>query len=183
MKKTILYISISIDGYIADSEGSVGWIDSCDIPHEVGGCYERFISGIDTVIIGWRTYHQIVTELSPDHWVYEGLDSYIITHRKNDDTEDIHFTDENPADLIRRLKVREGKDIWVCGGASVINQLMKEGLIDTLHLTVLPVTLGSGIRLFNDGRPLSGYSLTELNRYGDIIEVIYTKKQPTAPGL
>lgn len=88
MKKVILYISISIDGYIADSDGNVGWIDSCGIPEEVAGCYERFIAGIDSVVMGWRTYHQIVTELSPDNWVYEGMESYVITHRQLDDEGD-----------------------------------------------------------------------------------------------
>lgn len=173
MRKAILYISISIDGYIADSDGGVGWIDDCGIPAEVAGCYDRFISGIDTVVMGWTTYNQIVTELSPGNWVYEGLRSYVITHRQKEDTEEIHFTKELPGDLVRRLKTQEGKDIWICGGASVANQLMAERLVDVLHLTVLPVTLGGGIRLFNEGLPLSGYTLAKLNQYADIIELIY----------
>lgn len=174
MKRVILYISISIDGYIADSDGNVGWIDSCGIPEEVAGCYERFIAGIGSVVMGWRTYNQIVTELSPDNWVYEGMGSYVITHRQLDDTKEIHFTDETPGDLIRRLKAQDGKDIWICGGASIANQLLAEGLIDVLHLTIIPVTLGSGIPLFKEGRPFARFSLKTLNQYDDIVELIYT---------
>lgn len=177
MRKVILYISVSIDGYIADSRGKVDWIDSCAIPEEVAGSYDRFIAGVDSVVMGWTTYNQIVTELSPDNWVYGGLQSYVVTHRQHEDTEDVHFTDEKPADLIRRLKAQEGKDIWLCGGAMVANQIMAEGLVDVLHLTVLPVTLGNGVRLFNDGLPRSIYSLTKLGQYDDIIELIYTLKQ------
>lgn len=173
MRKVILYIAISIDGYIADADGKVDWIDSCGIPDDAAGCYERFTEGVDTVVMGWRTYHQIVTELSPDNWVYAGMESYVITHRQNDDKAGIHFTSENPGDLIRRLKLHGGKDIWICGGASVVNQLMADGLIDVLHLTVLPVTLGGGIRLFNEGLPVARYSLATLNRYTDIVEMIY----------
>lgn len=172
----IIYISISIDGYIADAAGKVDWIESCGIPEEVGACYDRFIAGVDTVVMGWTTYRQIVTELSPDRWVYEGLQSYVVTHRPNEDTPEIHFTSEAPADVVRSLKAQEGKDIWICGGASICNQLMSEGMVDVLHLTVLPVVLGSGISLFNGGLPRSGYSLRELNRYADIIELIYDRK-------
>lgn len=173
MRKVILYIAVSLDGYIADSDGRVDWIDSCGIPEEMTGCYERFVAGIDTVVMGWRTYQQIVTELSPDNWVYDGLQSYVITHRRKENCEEIQFTDENPVSLISRLKMQDGKDIWICGGASVANQLMAEGLIDVLHLTMLPITLGSGLRLFNEGLPLSRYSLVKLNQYADIIELIY----------
>lgn len=174
MRKVILYIAVSIDGYIADLDGKVDWIDSCEIPEEVAGCYDRFIAGIDTVVMGWRTYHQIVTELSPDNWIYTGLQSYVITHRHSKNRDDIQFTDEALGGLIRRLKTQAGKDIWVCGGASIVNQLMAEGLVDVLHLTVIPVALGSGIRLFNEGLPFSKYSLTKLNQYADIIELIYS---------
>lgn len=177
MRKVILYISISIDGYIADSNGKVDWIDSCNIPEDVAGSYDRFIADVDTVVMGWTTYLQIVTELSPDVWVYNGLHSYIITHRQKEDAEDIHFTDEHPCGLVGRLKELEGKDIWICGGASVANQLMAEALVDVLHLTVLPVTLGNGIRLFNDGLPLSRYSLTKLNQSADVVEMIYAHKR------
>lgn len=173
MRKTILYISVSLDGYIADSRGNVDWIDSCDIPEEVARGYDRFIEGIDTVVMGWRTYNQIVTELSPGKWVYDGLQSYVVTHRKKEDGREIHFTDETPGDLIRRLKSHAGKDIWICGGASVAGQLLAEGLIDVLHLTVLPVALGSGLRLFNEGLPRSEFSLTKISQHGDIAELIY----------
>lgn len=176
MRKTILYISSSLDGYIADADGKVSWIDQCDISEEAAGSYDRFIKNIDTVIMGWTTYNQIVTELSPDCWIYKGLQSYIVTHRKNTSTDDIFFTDENPSDLIARLKKCPGKDIWICGGASIANQLMASGQIDIIYLTILPVTLGAGIRLFQEGLPFSTYTLSNINRYDDVAELIYSRK-------
>lgn len=175
MRKSILYISMSLDGYIADSEGGVGWIDECEIPEEVAGSYERFIAGVDTVVMGWNTYHQIVTELSPDRWVYEGLETYVVTHRRMQAGKDIRFTDENPGELARRLRQQEGKDIWICGGACLANRLMAEGLVDMIYLTVLPVALGGGIRLFGEGLPAARYRLDELRRHGDVAEMIYRR--------
>lgn len=182
MRKVILYISTSIDGYIADRDGGVSWIDGCGLPEDLAGSYERFVKDIDTVVMGWNTYHQIVTELSPDRWVYEGMDTYVITHRDHDDINGIHFTCEPPCRLIRQLKEKAGKDIWICGGASVVNQLMDDGLVDMLHLTILPVMLGSGIRLFNEGLHCSKYSLIASRQYGSAVELIYMAHKPLMQG-
>ena len=75
MRKTALYIGMSLDGYIADSHGGVSWMTGQDESAENGDSYENFIKTVDTVIMGWNTYHQITTELSAGEWVYEGLTS------------------------------------------------------------------------------------------------------------
>ncbi len=63
-RKLVLYIAMSLDGYIADEHGGVSWLDSATEPVGDGG-YAAFLERIDTVILGRRTYDQIVTELSP----------------------------------------------------------------------------------------------------------------------
>ena len=84
MRKVILYIAMSLDGYIADQNGNVDWLNEYDSDEDVEGTdsYSLFLDKVDTVIIGYNTYHQIVTELSPEQWVYKGLKSYVITHNK-----------------------------------------------------------------------------------------------------
>ncbi len=93
MCKVILYIAMSLDGYIADRDGGVAWLDGdgSDCGHP--GSYPDFIQTVDTVVLGYRTYHQIISELSPENWVYRGLKSYVFTHRKLLSTEEILFTD------------------------------------------------------------------------------------------
>ncbi len=155
MRKVWLYIAMSLDGYIADSAGGVGWLDEQAAVSESGeDSYAEFIRGIDTVLLGWNTYHQIVTELSPGEWVYGGLTSYVFTHRAMPSTDEIRFTDSPPAVLVRRLRAARGKDIWVCGGANLARQLVGAELIDRYCITVVPVLLGDGVRLF-DGLPLA----------------------------
>ena len=80
MRKVVLFIAMSLDGYIADSEGGVGWLKGQDEDEGDGDVYTSFLRDVDTVIMGWNTYHQVVTELSPSEWVYAGLTSCIITH-------------------------------------------------------------------------------------------------------
>ena len=70
MRKAILYIAMSLDGYIADARGGVDWLtgDGSEPEHE--GSYPAFYNAVDTVIMGHTTYRQITCELSPGHWVY-----------------------------------------------------------------------------------------------------------------
>lgn len=62
--------------------------------------YEEFIQDVDTVIMGENTYHQLVTELSPNEWAYPDFTSYIITHTPRKSTDNVRFTDEQPCQLV-----------------------------------------------------------------------------------
>ena len=79
MKKTILYIAVSLDAYIADRNGSVDWIKGQDDLDESEDTFTPFFDSVDTVIMGKRTYDQIVTELSPNQWPYIGASTFVIT--------------------------------------------------------------------------------------------------------
>ncbi|MEG0712961.1 MAG: dihydrofolate reductase family protein [Niameybacter sp.] len=131
MRKVILYIAMSLDGYIADSKGGVEWLGGQDASSEELGSYPEFIKTVDTVIMGWKTYHQVVTELSPNEWVYSGMRSYVLTHKQKTSTDEVIFTDKSPQELLIDLKKNHGKDIWICGGASIVNQLIAQNLSST----------------------------------------------------
>lgn len=66
MRKISLFIAMSLDGYIADSKGSVEWLTGQSNDDSIDA-YSEFVKDIDTVIMGWNTYHQIITKLSPDN--------------------------------------------------------------------------------------------------------------------
>ena len=91
MRKIRLYIAMSLDGYIADKNGGVSWLSGHGQDEENIDTYSEFIKNVDTVIMGWNTYHQIVTELSPQEWVYADLKSYVITHRNRSVSKDTHL--------------------------------------------------------------------------------------------
>ena len=121
MCKVILYIAMSLDGYIADREGGVDWLGGHGDDSEMRDTYSEFIVHVDTVVMGRNTYDQIVTELSPDEWVYRDLTSCVITRREVPaSAENIRFSAEDPCRLIRSLREKEGKAIWICGGAQVV---------------------------------------------------------------
>lgn len=100
MRNVVLFIGISLDGFIAGCDGNVDWM-SGQGEEDVFDSYGEFVQNVDAVVMGWNTYHQIVTELSPEEWVYRGMDSYVITHRKmkTDPDAGIYFINENVCDL------------------------------------------------------------------------------------
>lgn len=81
MRSTILYIAMSLDGYIADTNGSVDWLAGDGSAPDTNAEDAAFFQSIDTIILGRRTYDQITTELSPEAWPYEPFMTYVITHR------------------------------------------------------------------------------------------------------
>ena len=82
MKKICLFIAMSLDGYIADSKGSVEWLTGQGNDEDNIDSYSEFVKDKDTVVMGWNTYHQIVTELSPEDWVYDDFTTYVVTQSK-----------------------------------------------------------------------------------------------------
>ena len=167
---------MSLDGYIAVANGGVDWLEGQNPEEGDGNSYDNFIREIDTVVMGWNTYRQIATELSPQQWVYEGLTSYVLTHRKIEKMDGIIFTDESPCGLIQRLRRKPGKDIWICGGASTAGQLMKEGMIDRYHISIIPTLLGSGIRLFDSLKGQTKLKLVRSQVYNGIAELVYERR-------
>lgn len=176
MRKVILFIAMSLDGYIADKDGGVGWLSGQDADAEQEDTYSEFVTGIDTVIMGWDTYHQVSTELSPSEWVYREFNSYVVTHRDESSHDKIQFVHESPCDLVQRLKEEEGKGIWICGGAKVAQQLMEKGLVDRFHISIIPTILGGGIRLFGSLEAEVLLRLVGTKSYNGITEVVYERR-------
>ena len=175
MRNVMLFIAMSLDGYIAAPDGGVGWLAGQG-EEEPFDAYGAFIREVDTVLMGWNTYHQIAAELSPEVWPYAGLTSYVLTHRAQRSTGEIRFTAEDPCALVRRLRQQEGKSIWVCGGAQLAGQLMAEDLIDTYYISVIPTLLGDGIRLFGKLDGERKLRLVETRSYDGIVDLVYVKR-------
>lgn len=176
MRKIILFIAMSLDGYIADRNGNVDWLNGQDEKEETMDVYSNFIKDVDTVIMGWNTYHQVVTELSPTEWVYDELTSYVITHRKLPSTNKIIFTEKAPCDVVDELKQKQGKNIWICGGANMIQQLVEKDFIDEYYISVIPTILGSGISLFGNTSKEMKLKLVHTQTYNGITDLVYIRR-------
>lgn len=147
--KLILYIAVSLDGYISRENGAIDWLQGHgEIEHPDFG-YEQFLATIDTVVMGWSTYHQVVTELSPDAWVYPNQEALIVTRKTPtlpDGQNVIHPQNQLAA---VEAQLAAGKNVWLIGGAQTAHEFIAHNLVDEYVITIMPILLGSGIRLFN----------------------------------
>jgi dihydrofolate reductase len=181
-RKAILYISVSMDGYIADREGksdrlfpSTSVADGSEAEENVPAApYGFFPDHVDTVLMGHNTYEQIMEERSPEEWPFSKLKSFIFTHRELDDKKGIAFVQKRPEKVLSELKEAPGKNIWIHGGSSLINQLLDAGLIDEFHLKIMPVVLGGGIPLFNRSHPDLKLQIKSTHEHEGIIDAIYS---------
>lgn len=152
MRKISLFIAMSLDGYIAKPDDDLSFLKLVEKEGEDYG-YARFTNTIDTLIIGRRTYDYVLKEIGPYHYDNGERDVYVITRNPRPDTGRTIFYTGNLSDLVKRLKSENGKNIYCDGGAEVINELLRHSLVDEFVISVIPVLLGGGIRLFQDGIP------------------------------
>jgi dihydrofolate reductase len=152
MRKISLFIATSLDGYIAKPNDDLSFLKLVEKEGEDYG-YAEFTNTIDTLIVGRKTYDYVLKEIGPSHYDNGQRDVYVITRTERPDVGNTIFYTGNLTDLVLQLKAEKGKNIYCDGGAEVINELLKQDLIDELIISVIPVLLGNGTRLFKDGRP------------------------------
>ena len=145
LSRFVVYIAMSLDGYIADGDGDVHWLEAFD-RDDYG--YEEFLQSIGSILMGRVTYDQI---LSFGQWPYKDIPTLVWSGKPLSELpEGVNEWSENLEETASWLKEKAGdKDIWILGGAQTIEALISAGMIDYMDLFVIPVLLGSGIRLFS----------------------------------
>lgn len=175
IRNIILYIAVSLDGYIARNNGAVDWLSDGSENLNIDNGYDRFYKSIDTVVMGRTTYEQVINELSPDVWVYEGKKCYVAATKKWESDNRVEFISEDIAGFVNNLKKQQGKDIWLVGGGKLIDQFIKQNLIDKYIITIIPTILGDGIPLFLGKNPEIKLKLIETINIGDMVELTYVR--------
>lgn len=152
--ETVVYIATSLDGFIARPDGAIDWLESTE-PQVEGEDYgwAEFIASVDGIVMGRATFDQL---LGFDQWIYGELPMTVLTTTRKQVPEHLRATvrlsDLEPAALLRDLGERGHRRLYVDGGKT-IQSFLREGLIDELVITRLPVLIGQGIPLFG---PLDG---------------------------
>ena len=152
MRTLSLFIASSLDGYIAQPNDDLSFLKLVEKEGEDYG-YSEFVSTIDTIILGRKTYDWVLREIGTSHYDNGERDVYVITRNERPASGRTTFYTGNLTELVQKLKNENGKNIYCDGGAEIINELLKSDLIDVLIISIVPILLGNGIRLFKDGRP------------------------------
>lgn len=148
MRKSVVYIACSLDGFIAKPNDDLSFLSIVAKEGEDYGYYD-FLKSVDTVVVGRKTYDWVMTQVT--EFPHANLDTYVITRTPRASIGKTNFYTGDLKELLLRLKAQEGKNIFVDGGAKIVNELLNHNLIDELIISIIPVLLGSGVRLFKEG--------------------------------
>lgn len=173
MRKVILYIATSFDGYIAKPNDDLGFLSIVEQEGQDYG-YADFVRTIDAVIVGRKTYDKVIS-MGFD-FPHADKDAYIITRTPRPDIGTVKFYTGDLKTLIDKLKSNNGKNIFCDGGAEIVNELLKSDLIDEFIISVIPILVGSGTKLFKDGRPEQKIELVSVKSFDKGLTQLHYKR-------
>jgi dihydrofolate reductase len=172
-KKVILYISMSLDGYIAKPNDDLSFLSIVEKVEEDYG-YSELLSQVDTIILGRKTYDWVIKQVG--ELPYKDKNVYIITKTFRPNKGKIVFYSGNLTELIHNLKIQNQKNILCEGGAEIVNELLRKDLIDELIISIIPILVGKGIRLFDENRPEQKLKLISVKTFeSGLIQLHYKR--------
>lgn len=132
---------------------------------------------VDAVIVGRKTYDKVIS-MGFD-FPYADKDAYILTRTARTNTGPVKFYTKDLKSLIDKLKSESGKNIFCDGGAEIVNELLKDDLIDEFIISVVPILVGNGTKLFKDGRPEQKLELISVKSFDKGLTQLHYKRADT----
>src|SRR5712691_8511710 len=169
MRKIIVYIATSADGYIARKDGAVDWLDRPRTAGDYG--MGKFFKSIDTILWGRKTYDMVLRfqkegKDSPDN--YGGIKNYAFSRRPPKKVaEGFEFVKEPIKKFAKRLRSQKGKNIFMMGGAGIIASFLDCGGIDEFIIHVIPTFIGEGIPLMAPRQRTVPLKLLSIKKFSD----------------
>ena len=145
--KVTYYVASSLDGYIAKEDGDVSWLEELNISMEDAG-YDEFYSTVNALVMGRKTYEIIV---SFGQWPYGEKPVWVCSSNKITAIEGCSLQDGNtPEEVCKAANEMNIKHLWLVGGGSLASSFVESNLLTNISLSLMPILLGSGIKLFGD---------------------------------
>ena len=143
-----VFVATSLDGFIARRDGRLDWLAAVGAPGEDYG-YQELFDAVDTILLGRNTW-EVARRFGT--WPYPGKRVVVLAHGPVRGTLGETFTSGDAAEVLERLGEEGARHVYADGG-SVVSQLVAEECVDELTISVVPVVLGEGIRLFQPPLP------------------------------
>ena len=173
--KVTLHVVSSLDGFIARKDNSVSWMDAGSV-YDAGVSISQeeiaaFVKAIDCYILGSRTYEHAL-ELG---WPYGDTPTIVVTHREWPPArKSVEFYSGDLETLVHAQLAPRFRNIWLVGGAVLAQNFLALGLVDEIRLTIAPVLLGDGLRLFGDSLKETRWDLKNVAAYKNgFVELTY----------
>jgi dihydrofolate reductase len=176
VRKVILGVGLSLDGYIARPDGAV---DFLFMPKDFS--MGPFFKTIDTAVMGRKTYD---VAIKAGGGSFGGRMATFVFSRTlpPGERDGVVFTRQTPESLIGELRRRRGKHIWLMGGGNLSREFLKDDLVDELYLGVVPILIGEGIPAFPAGFPQRGFSLAKNESFSKSLIALTYKRSWSRSG-
>jgi dihydrofolate reductase len=185
MRKIILNLAVTLDGFIEGPNGEIDWCISDENEMGEGSTFDKFLSSIDTIFYG-RVSYDMWGQFQPDNnaspfekklWgTVHSKKKYVFSHNPTLDGK-ATFIQGDITKEVNEIKNQPGKNIWLYGGGGIITSFMNLGLIDAYLLAVHPIILGAGKPLFSGIKDRIGLKLKEvITSKSGVIVLDYEKK-------
>jgi len=162
MRKLVLFMHVSLDGYASDSNGGLGWIPYNE---EIEQYAEEVVAEVGSPVYGRTTYQLMesywpavldnpnASKHSMEHakWLQDVRKIVISGTMDKAEWNNTMLIKDNIAEEIQALKEQPGKNLVIFGSPGAAKTLLKLGLIDEFLLTICPVVLGGGQSIFDGG--------------------------------
>jgi len=173
MRNVILALGVSLDGYIARPDGT---FDFLFMPKDFS--MADFFASVDTAIMGRKSY-EVTKAMGPPPDTGKGpkITNYVFSRSlPRGEREGFIFVNQSPESLMKTIREKEGKDIWLMGGGQIARDFLAADLVDEIHLGVVPLLLGSGLPAFPTGFPQRNFELIENKTYSQGLVSIKYKR-------
>lgn len=187
MKKVILDLAVTLDGFIEGPNGEVDW---CVLDDDMD--FDGFLSSIDTIFYGrvsydsWGNFQPDNNASAAEQLIWKAVHAkkkYVFSRQSGQDgqsrqDEGATFIGTDINAKIAEIKKQGGGDIWLYGGAGLIHTFIQLGLIDRYRLSVHPIALGSGKPLFENFSERIDLKLMQTNTFkSGVVQLIYEPKK------
>jgi dihydrofolate reductase len=181
-RKVVLGFGLSLDGYIARRNGA---LDFLVIDKEGESEMTNFFAKIDTTIMGRKTTAGWLRMRQngeiPD---MPGMANYVISRRwKPGKRDGFEVVNGSLTTLVKKLKRRQGKDIYLGGGGELARSFLQEDLVDELFLGLGPLLLGDGIPAFPGKFPQCHFKRIDCKSYSTGSVALRYEPSRTKPKL
>ena len=177
-KRNSVYIATSIDGYIADKNGGIDWLNSVPNPDKSDLGYAKFNERIDAMVMGRNTF-ETVCGFDID-WPYK-IPVFVLSNSLKEIPEDYqdkaYLVVGSMKEITEHINQKGYLRLYIDGGATV-QSFLKEDLIDELIITTIPVVLGEGIPLFTSLKQALDFELVTSKVYlNQLVQSHYSRKR------
>jgi dihydrofolate reductase len=173
--RSLAFLGMSLDGFIAGPDDELDWLERGGPPEDHG--FAEFFASVDALLVGRRTW-EVVSRFPT--WPYQDKPLHVLTRRPAQGSHGERFVEGDPAQVLATLGDRGIRRVYVDGG-KVVSQFLAAGLLDELTVSILPVVIGRGIRLFEDAGPERWLDLASSRAFGSgMVQLRYVARSPAS---